>query len=126
MTAQNYLRNRDLAYDLKVTIGTITRAYALLRERGLVSGEVGRGTYGRADGVRHPPPPIPVTSALGGTRALVPPTGKLRFDTTAAVDVGQAQIIGRVMMEIATEHPSEISSYTRRSRRIGRKRAGAG
>ena len=35
---------RDLAYDLGVTIGTITRAYALLRERGLVSGEVGRGS----------------------------------------------------------------------------------
>ncbi len=35
---------RDLAYDIKVTIGTIGRAYALVRERGLVSGEVGRGT----------------------------------------------------------------------------------
>lgn len=36
---------RDLAYDIGVTIGTVGRAYALLRERGLVSGEVGRGTY---------------------------------------------------------------------------------
>ena len=32
---------RDLAYDIGVTIGTIGRAYALVRERGLVSGEVG-------------------------------------------------------------------------------------
>ncbi len=36
---------RDLAYDIGVTIGTIGRAYALVRERGLVSGEVGRGTF---------------------------------------------------------------------------------
>jgi DNA-binding transcriptional regulator YhcF (GntR family) len=36
---------RNLAYDLKVTIGTIGRAYALAHERGLVTGEVGRGTY---------------------------------------------------------------------------------
>ena len=28
---------RDLAYDIGVTIGTIGRAYALVRERGLVS-----------------------------------------------------------------------------------------
>ncbi|WP_417693726.1 PLP-dependent aminotransferase family protein [Roseibium sp.] len=36
---------RDLAYDLGVTVGTVGRAYALVRKRGLVSGEVGRGTY---------------------------------------------------------------------------------
>ena len=59
---------RDLAYDIGVTIGTVGRAYALLRERGLVSGEVGRGTYvldrsGRPrqsasprQGARIPPP----------------------------------------------------------------------
>ncbi|MGI9481675.1 MAG: GntR family transcriptional regulator [Hyphomicrobiales bacterium] len=36
---------RDIAYDLGVTIGTISRGYALAHERGLVAGEVGRGTY---------------------------------------------------------------------------------
>ncbi len=39
---------RDLAYRLGVTVGTVSRAYALVAERGLVSGEVGRGTYVRA------------------------------------------------------------------------------
>ena len=107
-------RRSDLAYDLKVTIGTITRAYAVLRERGLVAGEIGRGTYvhvgNAANENRHPDP---VTSAYGGTRALSPPPGKLRFDTTAAADVGQASIIGKLMMEIAETHPGEIASYTR-------------
>ena len=36
---------RDLAFDIGVTIGTVGRAYSLVRERGLVSGEVGRGTF---------------------------------------------------------------------------------
>jgi DNA-binding transcriptional MocR family regulator len=36
---------RNLAYDLGVTLGTVTRGYAEARRRGLVGGEVGRGTY---------------------------------------------------------------------------------
>lgn len=36
---------RDLAYALGVTVGTVSRAYALAASRGEVSGEVGRGTY---------------------------------------------------------------------------------
>ena len=36
---------RNVAFDIGVTVGTVSRAYALARERGLVSGEVGRGTY---------------------------------------------------------------------------------
>jgi DNA-binding transcriptional MocR family regulator len=105
---------RDLAYDIGVTIGTISRAYALLRERGLVSGEVGRGTYVQADTADPASSPRdPVSLNYGGTRAITPPPGKLRFDTTAAIDVGQAEIVGRIMTEIALGHPSEISSYTR-------------
>jgi DNA-binding transcriptional MocR family regulator len=105
---------RDLAYDVGVTIGTISRAYNVLRERGLVAGEVGRGTY-VYNGNAFAPNTLsdPVTLQFGGTRALTPPAGKLRFDTTAAVDVGQAEIVGRVMTEIAAAHPGEISSYTR-------------
>ncbi|MDR3516256.1 MAG: PLP-dependent aminotransferase family protein [Azospirillaceae bacterium] len=37
--------HRDLAFKLKVTVGTVTRAYAEAERRGLVAGEVGRGTY---------------------------------------------------------------------------------
>src|SRR5919106_5236808 len=37
--------HRDLAYRLGVTVGTVSRAYALVAGRGLVSGEVGRGTF---------------------------------------------------------------------------------
>lgn len=39
--------HRDLAWDLKVTVGTVTRAYREAERRGLVVGEVGRGTFVR-------------------------------------------------------------------------------
>jgi DNA-binding transcriptional MocR family regulator len=39
--------HRELAERLGVTVGTVTRAYAEARRRGLVSGEVGRGTFAR-------------------------------------------------------------------------------
>lgn len=36
---------RNLAYDIGVTLGTVTRAYREAERRGFVGGEVGRGTY---------------------------------------------------------------------------------
>lgn len=36
---------RDLAFDLGVTVGTVGRAYDLLTRQGLLRGEVGRGTF---------------------------------------------------------------------------------
>src|SRR4051794_6487395 len=38
---------RQLATRLGIAIGTVSRAYALAEERGIVSGEVGRGTFVR-------------------------------------------------------------------------------
>ena len=40
--------HRDLADRLGLTVGTVTRAYAEAARRGLVAGEVGRGTFVRA------------------------------------------------------------------------------
>ncbi|MCW9034462.1 MAG: PLP-dependent aminotransferase family protein [Rhodospirillales bacterium] len=37
--------HRDLAYNLQVTVGTVTRAYKEAERRGLLDGEVGRGTF---------------------------------------------------------------------------------
>lgn len=39
--------HRDLAWRLRVTVGTVSRAYAEAERRGLISGEVGRGTFVR-------------------------------------------------------------------------------
>ena len=40
--------HRDLAWRLGVTVGTVSRAYAEAERRGLLVGEVGRGSYVRA------------------------------------------------------------------------------
>jgi DNA-binding transcriptional MocR family regulator len=39
--------HRDLAWRLGVTVGTVTRAYGEAERRGLIAGEVGRGTFVR-------------------------------------------------------------------------------
>src|SRR5262247_2141621 len=39
--------HRDLAAALRVTVGTVSRAYAEAERRGLAKGEVGRGTFVR-------------------------------------------------------------------------------
>ncbi|CDX11851.1 GntR family transcription regulator [Mesorhizobium sp. ORS 3324] len=102
---------RDLAYDIGTTVGTVGRAYQLLRERGLVSGEVGRGTYVTAQRAESPKPDLEPTEQ--GTRLIDAPDGKLRFDSTAAPDIGQGAIIAEVLARTAEDHPHDISSYTR-------------
>lgn len=136
---------RDLAYDLGVTVGTIGRAYALIRQRGLVSGEVGRGTFVLGSGIDVPleegtkpdldrapvavsgafrPSPAPASwtqaameaprdIAFGGTRISVPAPEAIRFDSTSAPEIGQAEVIGRLTADITREAPYEIASYTR-------------
>src|SRR6187401_2159118 len=50
---------RELAERVGVSVGTVTRAYAEAEKRGLVSGEVGRGTYVRDRAVpAHMPLPM--------------------------------------------------------------------
>ncbi|MCR6631606.1 MAG: PLP-dependent aminotransferase family protein [Magnetospirillum sp.] len=46
--------HRDLAWRLKVTVGTVARAYAEAERQGLLSGEVGRGTFVREPGAADP------------------------------------------------------------------------
>ena len=64
--------HRELAERLGVTVGTVTRAYAEAARRGLVSGEVGRGTFARRplDGV----PPEESESTLVDLSVNYPPT----------------------------------------------------
>lgn len=56
--------HRALAHRLSVTPGTITRSYRAAAERGLVRGEVGRGTF------------VLTPSATPGTRLAIPDRGE--------------------------------------------------
>ncbi|PWC33852.1 PLP-dependent aminotransferase family protein [Azospirillum sp. TSO35-2] len=51
--------HRDLAFRLGVTVGTVTRAYTEAEKRGLIGGEVGRGTF--VQGARPAPAALPLS-----------------------------------------------------------------
>src|SRR5260370_17280734 len=87
---------RDLAWKLHVTIGTISRAYAEAERRGLVAGEVGRGTY-----VRHSAGVAPVTPGdiLGETED--PDFIDLTINRPSAAGEGVA--IAAALQELAAE-----------------------
>jgi DNA-binding transcriptional MocR family regulator len=103
---------RNLAFDIGVTIGTVTRAYSMVRERGLVSGEVGRGTY-VLGGDAHPARIIPEPMAPVWNRAVSAPAGKIRMDTTSAPDLGQGMVVREITDRIVREQPEKVIEYTR-------------
>jgi len=104
---------RNLAFDIGVTIGTVTRAYNLVRERGLVSGEVGRGTFVLGHEPSVPTQPDPTPDVPAWSRASSAPSGKLRMDTTSAPDLGQSAAIREIMERITREEPHKVIDYTR-------------
>lgn len=103
---------RDLAYDIGVTIGTVGRAYALVRERGLVSGEVGRGTFVLGHEASATIAPTAAPPVLLGLRSPAV-VGKLRMDSTSAPAVGQDGVVERLTSRIVRSYPHEVVDYTR-------------
>lgn len=108
---------RNLAFDIGVTIGTVSRAYAIMRERGLVSGEVGRGTYVLAQETSRSMTSKPqhglAAVHFGGTRTHAPVDGMLRFDSTAAPLNFARDAISAAATEILSAKPAEIYDYSR-------------
>jgi DNA-binding transcriptional MocR family regulator len=65
---------RDLAWKLGVTLGTVTRAYKQAELRGLLSGEVGRGSYIRGgQSISAIPPLAPNGNGLIDLTHAIPP-----------------------------------------------------
>ena len=91
---------------------SIGRAYALVRERGLVSGEVGRGTFvlGRESSPGIAPMAAPATLVGLRSPAII---GKLRMDSTSAPAVGQDEAIEKLTAQIIRSYPREVVDYTR-------------
>lgn len=104
--------HRDLAHALGVTVGTVTRAYSEAERRGLVGGEVGRGTFvssrasgasssGPRDTLNWPPP-----SAEPGGSGLVDMTVVMPPQRAAAA------ALGATLREIADDaDPGELLGY---------------
>ena len=108
---------RNLAFDLGVTIGTISRAYNLIRERGLVAGEVGRGTYVLERNMEPSDPEMPMGPILTSSETILINSGDdggnlpVNFEGCAAPDVGQAEIISRAFTQAIKLNPSAAFEY---------------
>ncbi|MBP2301341.1 aminotransferase-like domain-containing protein [Azospirillum picis] len=122
--------HRDLAFRLGVTVGTVTRAYAEAEKRGLIGGEVGRGTF--VQGQRPPPAPLPITwpPAGGNTADAVVNMTTVHPEHAVAV-----QTFGQTLIDIAAsgraatligygphaglpEHRAAIAAWLERQHRV--------
>ncbi len=109
---------RNLAFDLGVTLGTVTRAYQTARERGLLTGEVGRGTFVRngelldGNGLGHNSDPI--FSTAGRDPADAQSSGPLIFSSTSAPNVGQMAAIKPTLERILAKDEHRSIDYVRR------------
>lgn len=102
--------HRDLAWRLGVTVGTVTRAYVEAERRGLISGEVGRGTF-----VRPLTPDYPVRKREDD-RPLQAADGKnepefIDLAGNAPPPAPLAREIGAMLAEVATD--PQVDEYLR-------------
>ena len=88
--------HRDLAWSLRVTIGTVSRAYAEAERRGLISGEVGRGTY-----VRHPAGAAPFMP--GDARAETRDPDFIDLTINRPVTAGEGAVMAAALERLAAE-----------------------
>ncbi|MCP1199454.1 PLP-dependent aminotransferase family protein [Notoacmeibacter sp. MSK16QG-6] len=110
---------RNLAFDLGVTLGTVTRAYQTARERGLLTGEVGRGTFVRngngGDDNDLKSNHEPIFSMLGrGFTDEASQKGPLIFSSTSAPNVGQMGLIRPVLERVMAKDEHRSIDYVRR------------
>ncbi len=100
---------RELAYQLDLSVGTVVRAYAIAKQRGLVTGEIGRGTFvntGNAsadepyfgDGAKHLSSAIP---------------GMIDLSVNVAPPLQEADRIGNALRAVAGHADlSQLLSYS--------------
>src|SRR5258708_7557310 len=96
--------HRDLAETLGVTVGTVSRAYAEAARRGLVSGEVGRGTFVRARSLPSFSPGLR-TSGLLDLSQNHPPPGRPGF--RAALEKALLALARQADLGPLVDYPSD-------------------
>lgn len=108
---------RDLAWKLGVTVGTVGRAYALAEQRKLVSGQVGRGTY-----VLAPPPPEEATIASAPGKG----DETMNLTRNTAPMVGQAEALSETLRELSrAPGGAALLGYMPEAGHVAYRRAGA-
>jgi DNA-binding transcriptional MocR family regulator len=112
--------HRELAERLGVTVGTVTRGYAEATRRGLVSGEVGRGTFVRASAAAGLAPVAPSAAQPGlvDLSANLPPDS-LGERTGAALARTLAALARRKDLGLFLTYPAEGGAAAHRAAGAG-------
>jgi len=103
--------HRALAGRLGINVGTVTRAYAEAARRGLVQGEVGRGTYVRPR--RSAMPVTGMAAARGGYLLSGAAEGRIELAFNIPGEDTATPSVGDVLTEIArdADHASLFEGY---------------
>ncbi len=101
---------RELAYQLGITPGTVARAYTVLTDAGVLEAAVGRGTFvaDRA-GADTPGDPIEIDVIAHNTND--PDPHSVNLFSPHLPSVGQSQLIGRLLADVAAAPPSGLMHY---------------
>ncbi|MDR7126524.1 PLP-dependent aminotransferase family protein [Pseudotabrizicola sp. 4114] len=97
---------RELAWQLKVTPGTVARAYSLATQEGMLAATVGRGTFVAASAPRLGP-----TQALFVDRDPARLQGKVDLRAPILPDVGQNAAIGAALRAIGDDPDTNWVDY---------------
>ncbi|MEM6941770.1 MAG: PLP-dependent aminotransferase family protein [Pseudomonadota bacterium] len=109
---------RELAWLLKITPGTVARAYTVLTDCGVLQAEVGRGTFvsepdvALSHGIDAPPLNL-VERELGRDGAADEPETVNLFSPHLP-DGGQSQLICQLLAQVAENPPSGVMHYPSR------------
>ncbi|MEM9968133.1 MAG: PLP-dependent aminotransferase family protein [Pseudomonadota bacterium] len=115
---------RELAWQLKITPGTVARAYTVLIDSGVLKAEVGRGTYvapgqGEVQSDVTKKPLLIEVDAIAHDTSHQP--GPVNLYSPHLPNGGQVALIRRLLAEIAQEPPSGVMHYpSRRGSRAAR------
>lgn len=107
--------HRDLAWRLGVTVGTVSRAYALAQAEGWIAGEVGRGTYVRAERgksviPREAPAGMPMSLPQGGSE--MSGKGPIRMNLSFQSNPAATAVLANAIRQLASpEKLSRIAGY---------------
>ena len=109
---------RDLAWDLKITPGTVARAYSILTEEGTLEAAVGRGTFVAAKKI----PAVRNDNTDYLSDVVIKPISYethpdvVRLTSPLLPDVGQVNLIQTLMAKVSANPQSGIMHYPNRER----------
>ncbi|WP_136443560.1 PLP-dependent aminotransferase family protein [Pacificoceanicola onchidii] len=95
---------RELAWRLGITPGTVARAYSILTDEGVLTAEVGRGTFVAG-------PPAPVASIKWNTAHAAEDTDQVSLFSPKLPDVGQVALIRDAFSRLSERPAQDLLNY---------------